>query len=99
MYEFKYMFKYSGSEFRVYISEAFLKHLATETISNSLHEEMNKASCSEPTGTTTSNTVIQLSPVPVIQKWGQTLSTNYSVGLNGRGLRLTQSLLTNHVDP
>ena len=100
MYEIKYMFKYSGSEFRVYIERKRFQNLVAEIIYiSSLHEEMNKASSTEPTGTTTSNTVIRMSSVPVIQKWGQTLSTNYSVGLNGQGLRLTQSMLTNHVDP
>ena len=82
------------------IAEEFSKQLVAETIYlSSLHEEMNKANSTEPTGTTTSSTVVQKPSVPVIQKWGQTLSTNYSVGLNGRGLRLTQSMLTNHVDP
>ena len=40
------------------IAEAFLKQLAVETeyLSSSLHVEMKKASSTEPTGTTTSNT-------------------------------------------
>ena len=75
-----------------YIAEAFSNHLAAETTQNSLHEEINKVSSTEPTGSTLLQEIVQKSSVPVIQKWGQTLSTNYSVGLNGWGLRLTQSI-------
>ena len=83
------------------IAEAFSKHLAAETkyLSSLLHVETNKASSTEPTGTTLLQAATQMPSVPVSQKWGQTLSTNYSVGLNGRGLLLTQSMLTKHVDP
>ena len=69
---------YSGSIF---------KNLAAETIYlSSLQEEINKASSTEPTGSTLLHAIVQKSSVPVSQKWGQTLSTNYSVGLNGKWL-------------
>ena len=55
------MFKYSGSEFRVYkYSGSVFKTSRSGIIClSSLHEEMNKANSTEPTGTTTSSTVVQ----------------------------------------
>ena len=63
----------------------FLRHLAAETnyLCSSLHVLMNKTSSTEPTATILLQAIIQMSMVLALQKWGQTLSTNYSVGLNG----------------
>ena len=78
------MFRNSGSDFKIYMySGNIFKSSRSGNNSNSLHVEINKVSSTEPTGSTLLQAIVQKSSVPVSQKWGQTLSTNYSVGLNG----------------
>ena len=72
------MFKIQRKRFQI--------HLAAETkYLSSLHVEMNKASSTEPTGFTLLQEIVQTPPIPAknFTGGGQTLSTNYSVGLNG----------------